>query len=106
MSLQLLCRPVGLTPNPLEAGTMEQAGAPTSRVSPGGHTSTTTIVVSLIVAVLISGYPAGSIGGVILAGLATTVVLVRPDLRHQWRMRIVCAAGLLVPAISLTVWLL
>ena len=85
---------------------MEQAGAPTSRVSPGGHTSTTTIVVSLIVAVLISGYPEGSIGGVILAGLATTVVLVRPDLRHQWRMRIVCAAGLLVPAISLMVWLL
>ena len=85
---------------------MDVAGEHSSRVSPGERTSTATIVVSLIVAVLLSGYPVGSIAGLILAGLATTVVLVRPDLRNQWRMRIICAAGLLVPAVFLTAWIL
>lgn len=85
---------------------MERSGARSSPVSPGGRTSTTTFVVSLIVAVLISGYPVGSIGGLVLAGLATTVVLVRPDLRDQRRMRIICVAGLLVPAMFLTAWIL
>ncbi len=84
---------------------MDMTGEHSPRVSPGGRTSTTTIVVSLIVAVLITGFPGGPIGGLILAGLASTVVLVRPDLRHRWSMRIICAAGLLVPAISLTAWI-
>lgn len=85
---------------------MATARGETPRVTPGERTSTTTIVVSLIVAVLISVYPAGAIAGQILAGLATTVVVVRPDFRHQWRMRIICAAGLLVPFLSLTAWIL
>lgn len=85
---------------------MDVTGEHSPRVSPGERTSTTTIVVSLIVAVLITGFPDGPIAGSILAGLATTVVLVRPDLRNQWRMRIICAAGLLVPAVFLTAWIL
>ena len=81
-------------------------GEHSRRVSPGERTSPTTIVVSLVAAVLITRFPGGPIGGLILAVLASTVVLVRPDLRRQWRMRIICAAGLLVPAISLTAWIL
>lgn len=85
---------------------MEQTGAHVSRVPPAERTSPTTIVVSLITAVVLSVFPGGPIAGVILAGLATTVVLVRTDLRDQWRMRIVCAAGLLMPAMFLMAWIL
>ncbi len=77
-----------------------------TRVSPGERTSTTTIVVSLIVAVLLGFYPAGSIAGLILAALVTTVVFARPDLRNQWSMRIICATGLLVPILSFSAWLI
>ncbi len=96
----------GWRPNVREADVIATTSGETPRVTPGERTSTTTIVVSLIVAVLISFYPAGAIAGLILAGLATAVVMLRPDLRHQWRMRIICAAGLLVPVISLAAWIL
>lgn len=85
---------------------MATTSGETPRVTPGERTSTTTIVISLIVAVLISFYPLGAIAGLILAGLVTAVVMLRPALRSQGSMRIICAAGLLVPILSLTAWIL
>lgn len=84
---------------------MDVASEHPTRVSAAGQTSTTMIVASLIVGVLLSIFPGGPIAGLILAGLAATVVLARPDLRDQWRMRIVCAIGLAVPLFALGVWI-
>jgi len=106
-----MCRRAGLTDRSRltridrEAVTMDVTGGHPSRVSPASRTSTTMIVVSLIVAVLLCLIPGGSIAGLILAGLATAVVLVRPDLRGQWRMRIICAVGLVVPILFLGAWI-
>lgn len=85
---------------------MDVTGGHPSGVSAVRRTSTTMIVVSLIVAVFLCLIPGGSIAGLILAGLATAVVLVRPDLRDQWQMRIICAVGLVAPILVLGAWVL